>query len=109
MNHSEVKKSESRYRRGAESPWHSRGILDMKIALRDKRSAGDQSVSSLLPAASHESPSLSAKCAGAGPAFELKFLLTESQARQIEDWARQRLALDPHGDPALGGAYQTTS
>ena len=66
-------------------------------------------MSSLLPAASHESPSLSAKCAGAGPAFELKFLLTESQARQIEDWARQRLALDPHGDPALGGAYQTTS
>jgi VTC domain-containing protein len=93
----------------SEKPWYSCGILDMKIALRENQSEGDRSVSSPLPAAAFESPSLSAKCAGAGPAFELKFLLTETQARQIEDWARRHLALDPHGDPALGGAYQTTS
>ena len=66
-------------------------------------------MSSLLPVAGCESPSLSAKNAGAGPAFELKFLLTETEARQIEAWARRRLTLDPHGDPALGGAYHTTS
>jgi len=66
-------------------------------------------VSSLLPLAGCESPSLSTKSAGAGPAFELKFLLTEHQAQQVEEWARRGLTLDPHGDPSLDGAYQTTS
>src|SRR6516164_4946790 len=42
-------------------------------------------------------------------AFELKFLLDEARAQEVESWARVRLALDPHGDPALGGAYLTTS
>jgi hypothetical protein len=46
---------------------------------------------------------------GGGPAFELKFLLEEPRAREVEAWARRHLALDPHGDPALGGAYRTTS
>src|SRR5262245_52440775 len=46
---------------------------------------------------------------GSRQAFELKFLIDECQARQVEDWARQRLAPDPHGDSALGGAYLTTS
>jgi len=27
----------------------------------------------------------------------------------VEAWARARLTPDPHGDPALGGAYRTTS
>jgi hypothetical protein len=54
------------------------------------------------------SPSLAAADAE-GPAFELKFLLDEARAQEVEVWARVRLALDPHGDPALGGAYLTTS
>jgi hypothetical protein len=39
----------------------------------------------------------------------LKFLLDEARAHEVESWARGRLALDPHGDPALDGAYVTTS
>ncbi len=59
-----------------------------------------------LTAAGFESPSLSARGGGAGPAYELKFLLDEERGRAVEAWARRRLALDPHGDPALGGAYR---
>ncbi len=59
--------------------------------------------------AGFESPSLVAPVSGAGPAFELKFLLPESQGQEVEAWVRSRLALDPHGDPALDGAYRTTS
>jgi hypothetical protein len=62
-----------------------------------------------VTATGFESPSLGSPGDGAGPAFELKFLLEETRARAVEDWARRRLALDPHGDPALGGAYRTTS
>jgi hypothetical protein len=57
----------------------------------------------------HESPSLSEPQEGAGPAFELKFVLEEGRAAAIEDFIRGRLPLDPHGDPALGGAYRTTT
>jgi hypothetical protein len=49
------------------------------------------------------SPSLAERSRG-GDAFELKFLIDEARAAQIEDWARRRLAPDPHGNPALGGA-----
>jgi hypothetical protein len=55
------------------------------------------------------SPSLRTAEAGAGHAYELKFLLDEAEARDVEAWARGHLTLDPHGDPALGGAYRTTS
>jgi hypothetical protein len=55
------------------------------------------------------SPGLATSANGAGPAFELKFLLEESRAQEVEAWARRGLAPDPHGDPALGGAYRTTS
>jgi len=54
-----------------------------------------------------ESPSLVVP--GVGPSFEMKFLLAEDEAAEVERWASQRLDLDPHGDPALGGAYRTTS
>jgi hypothetical protein len=47
--------------------------------------------------------------AAGAPAFELKFLLDEARAQEVEAWARERLVLDPHGDPALGGAYETTT
>ena len=43
-----------------------------------------------------------------GPCYELKFLLTESQARVVEDRARELLISDPYADPALG-TYRTTS
>jgi hypothetical protein len=56
-----------------------------------------------------ESPSLSAAGERVSPAFELKFFLDEARAGIVESWARSRLALDPHGDPALDGAYLTTS
>jgi hypothetical protein len=58
--------------------------------------------------AGFESPSLGSP-GGAGPAYELKFLLDEARAQQVEAWARRRLTPDPHGDPVLGGAYRTTS
>jgi hypothetical protein len=66
-------------------------------------------VTSPLTAASFESPSLSARGGGAAPAYELKFLLDEERGHEVEAWARRRLALDPHGEPELGGAYRTTS
>lgn len=43
------------------------------------------------------------------PAFELKFLVGEGLATEVERWASAHFQLDPHGDPSLGGAYQTTS
>ena len=43
---------------------------------------------------------------GAGPAFELKFVLTLDEAARAEEWARSYLAPDPHG---LDGAYRTLS
>jgi len=60
-------------------------------------------------AAGFESPSLVARGEADGPAFEMKFLLPERCALDIEAWAQGRLMLDPHGDPALDGAYRTTS
>lgn len=55
------------------------------------------------------SPSLVAPVGTAGPAYELKFLVPEAVARDVESWARQHLRPDPHGDPTLGGGYITTS
>lgn len=43
------------------------------------------------------------------PSYELKFLIGEEQARAIEPWLDERFFRDPHGEPALGGAYQTIS
>lgn len=55
-----------------------------------------------------QSPSLY----GAGdktPAFEMKFLLDEAQAREVEARLRACLAPDPHADPAVGNGYRITS
>jgi hypothetical protein len=57
------------------------------------------------PRAAVESPGLGAG-RGLGPAFELKFQLTDDEACPAEDWARQHLTADPHGD---GGTYRVTS
>lgn len=56
-----------------------------------------------------QSPSLEEPVEGAGPAYELKFLVAEELARAAEAWASGRLAPDPHGDPELDGAYRTTT
>lgn len=62
------------------------------------------------PAPGLESPSLYDPAAADGPtAYELKFLLTEEQAAEVAARVAGRLAPDPHADPALGGAYLTTS
>jgi hypothetical protein len=58
-----------------------------------------------------ESPSLfrPESSGAAPPAYEIKFLLTQEEAKLVEERVRGRLAPDPHADPALGGAYRTTS
>jgi hypothetical protein len=43
------------------------------------------------------------------PAFEVKFLLTEAEAREVEHRLRPCLGIDPHGDPAAGNTYRVTS
>lgn len=55
------------------------------------------------------SPSLAGMNNRDGSAFELKFLLDELHAGRVEEWARSQLAIDPHGDASLGGAYHTTT
>lgn len=61
------------------------------------------------PAASPESPSLFTAGDDGPPAFEMKFLLTEEVAREVEGRVRQHLSLDSHANPELGNAYLTTS
>jgi hypothetical protein len=56
-----------------------------------------------------ESPSLFPAGTAGPPAFELKFLLTEDQARTVEDRLADRLTLDVHADPTLGNTYLTTT
>lgn len=66
----------------------------------------------ISPGAPLESPSLfrqEATDEAIPPAYEIKFLLSEEQARKLESRIRGLLALDPHADPALGGAYRITS
>lgn len=52
------------------------------------------------------SPSLRPRINGDAPAFEMKFLLDEAQAREVESRIAPRLERDPHSDPALGHAYR---
>jgi hypothetical protein len=61
-------------------------------------------------AAGLESPSLyDPRAADGATAYEVKFLLTEEQVREVEASAAKKLALDPYADPAMGNAYLTTS
>src|SRR4051812_30422878 len=58
-----------------------------------------------------ESPSLfvpGAPTDGA-TAYEVKFLLTEEQVREVIVRVTGKLALDAYADPAMGNAYLTTS
>ncbi len=61
-----------------------------------------------LAALAVPSPSL-APSGEAAAAYELKFLLPDDRVSAVEEWARKRLARDPHGEPELGGAYRTTT
>lgn len=65
-------------------------------------------VSMMLPVANFESPSLQTPD-GSGPAFEMKFLIDESLAQQVEAWGHARLQLDPNGIDELNGGYRTTT
>ena len=58
-----------------------------------------------------ESPSLFVPGAPAdgATAFEVKFLLTEEQVREVTARVTGKLALDAYADPTMGNAYQTTS
>lgn len=56
------------------------------------------------------SPSLRETTVGKPPAaYELKFLLREDRAREVEQMLLRTLLPDPHCDPALGGMYAITS
>jgi hypothetical protein len=55
------------------------------------------------------SPSLQPAVRGEPSAFEVKFLLDESRARDVEQHLAARLALDPHSDRELENAYRVTS
>lgn len=55
------------------------------------------------------SPSLRPFTSGDAPAYELKFLLDERQARDVEALLAPHVVLDPHHDPALGNAYRITT
>ena len=44
-----------------------------------------------------------------GAAFEMKFLLDRALADQVRTWAGAHLLPDPHGDAALGNAYDVTT
>jgi hypothetical protein len=49
------------------------------------------------------------RLSGAIPAFELKFVLDAIHAEKVTRWCAARMQPDPHGDPALGGLYRTTT
>lgn len=66
----------------------------------------------LLPLESADasvSPSLRGRGKGLGPAYEIKFLLDEAKAREVEARLLTLLLPDPHGDPTLGGMYAITN
>lgn len=55
------------------------------------------------------SPSIQRALGERVPAFELKLVLPEPLAQQLEAWAERQMLPDQFGDPADGGAYQTTT
>lgn len=58
----------------------------------------------------HLSPALRQVSVGKSPtAYEIKFLLSEDLAREVEKLLLRSLLPDPHADPALGGMYAITS
>jgi VTC domain len=54
------------------------------------------------------SPALDASAGLDAPAYELKFLLTEARAAEVESRARREMVTDPHAN-SIGANYRTTS
>jgi hypothetical protein len=52
------------------------------------------------------SPSLRPRTRGELPAFEMKYLLDESNARRVEERLAPLMSPDPHSDPDLQNAYR---
>ena len=55
------------------------------------------------------SPSIQRVAGEKTGAFEVKFLITDALAQQVQDWAVRHMMPDAYADPALNGAYQTTT
>lgn len=55
------------------------------------------------------SPSLLAAGDDSFRAYELKYLVSPETAEKIKAWAEAHMQIDLHADPALGGAYETTT
>lgn len=55
------------------------------------------------------SPSIQRVAGDTTPAFELKFLISEELARQVESWAVEHMQRDAFADERNGGSYQTTT
>lgn len=62
-----------------------------------------------MPEDASESPSLSTARPGEPPAYELKFVLDEGQAAELEQHFNSWMSLDPHADALLDHAYRITS
>lgn len=56
-----------------------------------------------------QSPSLRSSGKGVLPAYEMKFLVEENLALDVEALIQRDLTPDPHGDPQYGHAYRTTT
>ena len=55
------------------------------------------------------SPSLEGSARPGAQAFEMKFLLPDTVARELQTWAMQHLSVDAFADPARDYSYQTTT
>lgn len=60
-------------------------------------------------AAISQSPSLARSVRGNEPAREMKLLLSEAQARDVEARLAPLLSLDPHADPDEGNSYRLST
>lgn len=60
-------------------------------------------------AAISQSPSLARSVRGNEPAREMKLLLSQSQAREVESRLAPLLSLDPHADPDQGNGYRLST
>ena len=55
------------------------------------------------------SPSLQTSSKASAHAYEMKFLLPEEAARQLQSWAAAHLNVDAYANPEQGNSYQTTT
>jgi len=78
--------------------------FDITAGLRAEISSAANAVRHFVEAS--QSPSLRPNGASALPAFEVKFLLTDSRALELERQLSEQLTLDPHADPALDNSYR---